>query len=203
MKMTISKIKQLRADKTKQVEYYKAEIEKVKNDERLSSEYKAEMIRSHEDNLRAVEQGHDEQINELISRGKTEYTNKIRQAEFEGISSDNLLRKLLIENRNRDITQRALDQYRGKETELYQIVQNEIDNQSPTAQGYINAYMRMIDDPILRSSVAQMEEEYKQNTMNVKQREYAEQLQAYEEQEQEYKEDLNARAFENVVAKYK
>lgn len=201
--MSIAKIKQLRSERIKQIEFYRNEIEKIKNDNRLSNEYKRKAINEHENNLNAARQSYDEQINELIQKGKSELKRKISNAEFEGVSNENLMRKLLIENRNRDITARAMDQYRGRENELYKIVQSEVENLSPTAPGYINAYLRLIDDPILKSSVEQMEQEYKNNTMNVLQKEYTQELQQYVQQEQEYSEETGNEAFEQILTKYK
>lgn len=201
--MSIAKIKQLRSERMKQIDFYRNEIEKIKNDNRLSNEYKRKAINEHENNLNAARQSYDEQINELIQKGKSELKRKISNAEFEGVSNENLMRKLLIENRNRDITARAMDQYRGRENELYKIVQSEVENLSPTAPGYINAYLRLIDDPILKSSVEQMEQEYKNNTMNVLQKEYTQELQQYVQQEQEYSEETGNEAFEQILTKYK
>ena len=187
--MSISKIKQLREERKALIDKYKKELETIRNDDRYAPDYKAEKIKEIERKLSDVRSGYDSEIRVLIEKNKRELQAKINKAGFEGLTEKELLQQLLIEIRNKSIEERALHEYKDNPDGLYTIIQREVENGSYTAQGYINAFMRLSDNFALKHNVKQLEEQHKANMMNEKQKAYLKELELYEQQEAEYQEE--------------
>ena len=187
--MSISKIKQLRKERKALIDKYKKELETIRNDDRYAPDYKAEKIKEIERKLSDVRSGYDSEIRVLIEKNKRELQAKINKAGFEGLTEKELLQQLLIESRNKSIEERALHEYKDNPDELYTIIQREVESGSYTAQGYINAFMRLSDNFALKHNVKQLEEQHRANMMNEKQKAYLKELELYEQQEAEYQEE--------------
>lgn len=198
--MSISRIEQLRKERKTLIDKYTKELETIKNDERYAPDYKAEKIKEIEQKLSDVRNGHDREIRGLIERKKNELQAKINKAEFEGLTEKELMQQLLIDNRNKDIEARALQEYKDNPDGLYTIIQKEVENGSYTAQGYINAFMQLSDNFVLKHNVKQLEEQHKANMMNDKQKAYAKELESYKQQEAEYQEERGDDSFKQVLA---
>lgn len=198
--MSILRIEQLRKERKTLIDKYTKELETIKNDERYAPDYKAEKIKEIEQKLSDVRNGYDREIRELIERNKNELQAKINKAEFEGLTEKELLQQLLIDNRNKDIEARALQEYKDNPDGLYTIIQKEVENGSYTAQGYINAFMQLSDNFVLKHNVKQLEEQHKANMMNDKQKAYAKELESYKQQEAEYQEERGDDSFKQVLA---
>lgn len=198
--MSILRIEQLRKERKTLIDKYTKELETIKNDERYAPDYKAEKIKEIEQKLSDVRNGHDREIRELIERKKNELQAKINKAEFEGLTEKELMQQLLIDNRNKDIEARALQEYKDNPDGLYTIIQKEVENGSYTAQGYINAFMQLSDNFVLKHNVKQLEEQHKANMMNDKQKAYAKELESYKQQEAEYQEERGDDSFKQVLA---
>lgn len=198
--MSISRIEQLRKERKTLIDKYTEELETIKNDERYAPDYKAEKIKEIEQKLSDVRNGHDREIRGLIERKKNELQAKINKAEFEGLTEKELMQQLLIDNRNKDIEARALQEYKDNPDGLYTIIQKEVENGSYTAQGYINAFMQLSDNFVLKHNVKQLEEQHKANMMNDKQKAYAKELESYKQQEAEYQEERGDDSFKQVLA---
>lgn len=197
--MSISRIEQLRKERKTLIDKYTKELETIKNDERYAPDYKAEKIKEIEQKLSDVRNGHDREIRELIERKKNELQAKINKAEFEGLTEKELMQQLLIDNRNKDIEARALQEYKDNPDGLYTIIQKEVENGSYTAQGYINAFMQLSDNFVLKHNVKQLEEQHKANMMNDKQKAYAKELESYKQQEAEYQEERGDDSFKQAL----
>ena len=187
--MSISKIKQLREERKALIDKYKKELETIRNDDRYAPDYKAEKIKEIERKLSDVRSGYDSEIRVLIEKNKRELQAKINKAGFEGLTEKELLQQLLIESRNKSIEERALQEFKDNPDGLYTIIQREVESGSYTAQGYINAFMRLSDNFALKHNVKQLEEQHKANMMNDKQKAYLKELELYEQQEAEYQEE--------------
>lgn len=187
--MSISKIKQLREERKALIDKYTKELETIRNDERYAPAYKSEKIKEIERKLSDVKTGYDTEIRELIETNKSELQAKINKAGFEGLTEKELLQQLLIEIRNKSIEERALQEFKDNPDGLYTIIQKEVDSGSYTAQGYINAFMQLSDNFVLKHNVKQLEEQHKANMMNDKQKAYAKELELYKQQEAEYQEE--------------
>lgn len=198
--MSILRIEQLRKERKTLIDKYTKELETIKNDERYAPDYKAEKIKEIEQKLSDVRNGHDREIRGLIERKKNELQAKINKAEFEGLTEKELMQQLLIDNRNKDIEARALQEYKDNPDGLYTIIQKEVENGSYTAQGYINAFMQLSDNFVLKHNVKQLEEQHKANMMNDKQKAYAKELESYKQQEAEYQEERGDDSFKQVLA---
>ena len=197
--MSISKIKQLRKERKALIDKYTKELETIKNDERYAPDYKAEKIKEIEQNLSDVRNGYDREIRELIEKNKNELQAKINKAEFEGLTEKELMHQLLIDSRNKSIEERTLHEYKDNPDGLYTIIQREVENGSYTAQGYINAFMRLSDNFALKHNVKQLEEQHKANMMNDKQKAYLKELELYKQQEAEYQEEREDESFKQVL----
>lgn len=187
--MSISRIKELRKERKTLIDKYTKELETIKNDDRYAPDYKAEKIKEIEQKLSDVRNGYDREIRELIEKNKNELQAKINKAEFEGLTEKDLLQQLLIESRNKSIEERALQEFKDNPDGLYTIIQREVESGSYTAQGYINAFMRLSDNFALKHNVKQLEEQHKANMMNDEQKAYLKELELYKQQEAEYQEE--------------
>src|SRR5690554_2105470 len=98
--MSISEIKRLREERKQYIERYTKELEAVKTDDRFSESYRQEKIKSISENLVNIRASYDQQIKELIHQGKYEAMNKLRKAELDGLDEKELLKKMVIDNRN-------------------------------------------------------------------------------------------------------
>lgn len=200
--MSISKIEQLRKERKTLIDKYTNELEAIKNDKRYAQDYKAEKIKEIEQKLSDVRNGYDKEIRGLIEKNKNELRARIKKAEFEGLTEKELLQQLLIEIRNKSIEARALQEFKDNPDGLYSIIQREVESGSFTAQGYINAFMRLSDNFALKHNVKQLEEQHKANMMNDKQKAYLKELELYEQQEAEYQKELGDDAFKQILSKY-
>ena len=201
--MSILKINELRKEKIDLIAKCRQAIEDIRNDERLSDSFRNEKLEKAKSDMESVRQGHDERISKLIDEGKKEARQKILGAEFTGLKTEDLLQMLLIDNRNKDVTSRAIVEYGSNPDLLLDKIKEEVENNSIYAKGYINAYYQISDDPVRLTSVKELEREHKNNNLNALQVDYGKVLQAYLEAEREYREDLSSEAFTQRIDKYK
>lgn len=200
--MYISRIKDLRKNKTKMMEKYNAQIKQIENDDRYAPDYKQQQINEIKEKRDGEKQEYHGKITELLDKGKKEVQDKLSKAEFEGASEKSLMRKLIMEQRNASIERRLLHQYKDNIDGLYQKMVDEVQNKSLTAPGYINAYIQLESNPMKTMQVEELEREYQQNTLNAMQKDYQKDFESYEQQEAEYQQELGDDAFANIMNKY-
>jgi|SRR5690625_3992117 len=184
--MSLKQIRQLRAERKHYIEQYTHELQQIKQDERYAPEYKDEQIKEIESKLNEIRYGHDKQIRELINAGIADAKNNIERAGIEALSEKELLQQLLLDNRIKDIEERAKTEYKDDPQELFNKITNEVNSGSIVAQAYINAYYSIVNDPMQSMNVRQLEEQHKVNMMNGTQKAYYKELQSYENELNEY-----------------
>lgn len=193
--MSISEIKRLREERKQYIEKYTKELEAVKTDDRFSESYRQEKIKSISENLANIRASYDQQIKELIRQGKYEAMNKLHRAELDGLDEKELLKKMVIDNRNFQIEQRLVEQYKDDIDTLMEMAQKEVNARSPHAPAYLNALDRLNKNVFLKPQLEALKQDYRLNTMSSLQKRYHEELQAYEQQEQEFRQETEREHF--------
>lgn len=184
--MSLKQIRQLRAERKHYLEQYKQELEQIKQDERYAPEYKDEQIKEIESKLNEIRYGHDKQIRELINAGIADAKNNIERAGIEALSEKELLQQLLLDNRIKEIEERAKAEYENDPQELFNKITSEVNSGSIVAKAYINAYYSIVNDPMQSMNVKKLEEQHNVNMMNSTQKAYYNELKSYENELNEY-----------------
>lgn len=201
--MTVNKIKNLREKRNNALNEYSKKVENIRMDSRLSESYINEKLKelrkSHENEMQQL----TNEIEKLIQEGKDAYHKKMVNAEFNGLDEKDLLKTLIIENRNRDLARNIVAKYKGKESELLEVARKHVKENTIQAPAYINALTELSNNNVtIQMTIDNITKEYELNNLNSLQKDYLKLYNEVLEQEKLYREDRGNEAFKANLLKY-
>ena len=201
--MTVNKIKNLREKRNNALNEYSKKVENIRMDSRLSESYINEKLKelreSHENEMQQL----TNEIEKLIQEGKDAYHKKMVNAEFNDLDEKDLLKTLIIENRNRDLARNIVAKYKGKESELLEVARKHVKENTIQAPAYINALTELSNNDItIQMTIDNITKEYELNNLNSLQKDYLKLYNEVLEQEKLCREDRGNEAFKAKLLKY-
>lgn len=200
--MSIEQIERMRKARKETVEELESKIERIKNDETLAFKYKDEQILEINKQLQTEREERSKDIYNAIEEGRAAAQRKLNNAEYEGLkTTEELLKRLLIEQRNSQIKERTIGLYGNDEEKMYELAKDKIDSNSPNAQGYVDAFVETFGKTSSFKSSTLLEE-VEQANYNTTQKMYLKELNDYNKQKELYQDDTRDEIFQGVIDKY-
>lgn len=193
---------QINSRRTK-LENLNIQRQKLRDDNTLADHYKAEKLKEIDEAIKDTRDDYDYNINSQIDKYKADKTKALHNAKYEGLSSEQVNLELLKRMDNQQTTSEVLTQYNNgiySQDTLLEDTNKLIEENSPEAQGYINAIKQLGINSI---KYGNMERQYKENNLNSKQKEINQDLKLLGEVEQIFKDDLGKEAFQSKIDNYR
>lgn len=201
--LTSLKIKELREKRLEFLEGYEKKLAEIEKDPKISEQYRQEQMTNLKSELHQKKVDYENRIEELIESGKQEQLEQMQEAEFNGMNEKELLKIMIIESRHKDLTNALMHRYKNDVSQLTSETRVKVQKNETEAPAYINALKQLADHPTVYFTVDELEQTYKHNNLNKKQKEHLKLYNEIIEQEEAYKEDKANEAFRNILHKYK
>lgn len=179
--MSIERIEQLRKERKGQVKAIKSKINKIKDDEKYSPEYKMQQEAELKRELESVRQNYDSQITELINNSINESERNFYNAEFDGMKEVESTQALIKEMRDQEEAELIAKRFKDNHKGLYDESEKLVSVNSPKAIAHIKALKKLG-----AIGAESLEKQYKEQNLNDKQKMYKEELDKLEEQRKLY-----------------
>ncbi len=201
--MKIREIRNQVNERRTKLESLNIQRQKLRDDNTLADHYKSEKLRELDEIIKDTRNNYDNEINNQVNDYRAGKTKALHNAKYEGLSSEQVNLELLKRMDNQQTTSEVLTQYNDGiyyQDTLLADTNKLVEENSPEAQGYINAIKQLGIDPL---KYRDMERQYKENNLNSKQKEINQDLKLLGEVEQIFKDDLGKEAFQSKIDNYR